>query len=316
MVQLQQPKFVYMGGKLRPWNEAVLHVGCEAVTRALNVFEGIKGYWQPDRRLGIVMVRQHYERLRRSARLLHIPFDWTYEAYQQAIFELIGALLEPDQDIWARTSLYAIEGHWGEGTVADLVITAYHQAKELPRPIHLGVSTWQRSSDLAMPARVKTSTNYQVGRLARIEGRQLGCQDMVLLNQWGRVAEATGSCVLMVREGTVYTPPATVGALESITIDAIESLSHSLGIKFVRRPIERTELLVAEEIGLAGTLAELTIVKSIEGLPLAERSPVLHALQARYMDAVRGVTPHPSVEMSMLPSSSISTADNKTRPAA
>ena len=115
MVQLQKPKFVYMGGKLRPWDEAVLHVGCEAVTRGLNVFEGIKGYWQPDGRFGIVMLRHHYERLRRSARLLHIPCDWTYEEYRSAIFELIGALVEPDRDMWARTTLYAIEGYWGEG---------------------------------------------------------------------------------------------------------------------------------------------------------------------------------------------------------
>lgn len=302
LVQLQKPKFVYMGGKLRLWDEAVLHVGCEAVTRGLNVFEGIKGYWQPDGRFGIVMLRQHFDRLRRSARLLHIPCDWTYEEYQSAIFELIGALVEPDRDMWARTTLYVIEGHWGEGTIADLVVMAYHQDTQLPQPIHLGVSTWRRSSDVALPARIKTSTNYQAGRLARIEGRPLGCQDMVLLNEWGRVGEATGSCVLMVREGTVYTPPATEGTLESITLDLIEALAHSSGINFVRRPIDRTELLVADEIGLCGTLAELTLVKSIEGRALSEEASILRALQTCYLDAVRGVVTHSAIELTFLPS--------------
>ncbi|MBI5099499.1 MAG: aminotransferase class IV [Nitrospirae bacterium] len=300
MIQLQKPKFVYMGGKLRPWDEAMLHIGCEAVTRGLNVFEGVKGYWQPDGRFGIVRLHQHYERLCRSARLLHIPFDRTYDEYMRAIFDLIGTLLEPERDMWARTTLFVTEGYWGENTVADLVVTAYHQNKQIPQPINLGVSTWQRSADVSLPARIKTSTNYQVGRLARIEGRVQGCQDMVLLNQWGSVAEATGSCVLIVREGVVYTPSATEGALESITLDIVEALAHSMEIKFVRRPIDRTELLVADEIAICGTLAEITLVKSIEGLSLAKEAPILRALQDRYFQAVRGIHPHPFVELECL----------------
>ncbi|MBI5740598.1 MAG: aminotransferase class IV [Nitrospirae bacterium] len=298
MMQLQRPKFVYMGGRLRPWDEATLHVGCEAVTRGLNVFEGLKGYWQPDGSFGIVKLRQHYERLRRSARLLHIPFNQTYDEYVKAVRDLMGALLEPDRDMWARTTLYVIEGHWGENTVADLVVTAYHQNKQIPQSINLGVSSWRRSADVSLPARIKTSTNYQAGRLARIEGRARGCEDMVLLNQWGRVAEATGSCVLIVRDGAVYTPPATEGALESITVDIVEALAHSLGIDFFRRPIDRTELLVADEIAICGTLAEVTLIREVEGLPLHKEPPVLRALQDRYFQAVKGTMPHPFVELS------------------
>jgi len=301
MVQLQTPKFVYMGGKLRLWEDATLHVGCEALTRGLNVYEGVKGYWQVDGRFGIVALRRHYERLRRSARLLHIPCDWTYEDYESATFALISELVQPDRDMWARTTLFVVEGHWGEGTVADLVITAYHQDKQPPQPVNLSVSTWRRSVDVALPARIKTSTNYQVGRLARIEGRALGCEDMVLLNQWGRVAESTGACILMVRDGVVYTPPPTEGALESITLDLVEALAKSMGIPFVRRPIDRTELLIADEIALCGTLAELPLVKSIEGQRLPESAPLLNALQARYFQAVRGIDPHPAVELAMLP---------------
>lgn len=298
MTQLQKPKFVYMGGRLRDWDEATLHVGCEAATRGLNVFEGIKGYWQPDGSFGIVRLRQHYERLCRSARLLHIPFDQSYDEYMKAIYDLMGALLEPDRDMWARTTLFVTEGYWGENTVADLVVTAYHQEKVIPKPINLGVSTWQRSADVSLPARLKTSTNYQVGRLARIEGRVQGCQDMVLLNQWGRVAEATGSCVLMVREGVVYTPTATEGALESITLDIVEALAHSMEIKFVRRPVDRTELLIADELAICGTLAEVTLVKTMAGLPLMKETVILKALQDQYFQAVRGIDKHPFVELS------------------
>jgi branched-chain amino acid aminotransferase len=301
MVELQTPKYVYMGGKLRLWKDATLHVGCEALTRGLNVYEGVKGYWQQDGRFGIVMLRQHYNRLRRSARLLHIPCEWTYEEYESATFELLNELVEPERDMWARITLFVVEGYWGEGTVADLVITAYHQDKQPPQPINLGVSTWRRSEDVALPARIKTGTNYQVGRLARIESRALGCQDMVLLNQWGRVAETTGAAILMVRDGVVYTPPPTEGALESITLDLVEALAKSMGIPFVRRPIDRTELLIADEMAICGTLAELPLVKSIEGQRLSETSLVFSALQSRYFKAVRGIDPHPAVELSILP---------------
>ena len=300
MIKLQEPKYVYMGGGLRLWKEATLHVGCEAVTRSLNVFEGLKGYWKPDGPFGIVQLRHHYERLCRSARLLHIPFDSTFEHYRDAILMLAGELLEPDRDMWFRTTLYAIEGQWGEGTVADLVITAYHQDQKVPDPINLGVSTWRRSPDVSLPARAKSGANYQVARIARIEGRSRGCQDMVLLNNSGRVAEATGSCLVMVRDGTAYTPPATEGALESITLDIVEALAHSMNIPFIRRPIDRTELLVADEIAICGTLAELVLVKTIDGLPLNENSNLLRSLQDRFFRAARNIDPHPFVELTLV----------------
>jgi branched-chain amino acid aminotransferase len=302
VAQLQRPAFAYMQGKLVPWDQATLHIGCEAVTRGLNVFEGLKGYWQPDGQFKMLMMRRHYERLKKSARLLHIPCEYSFEQYCDAVDQLIGALVAPDRDMWARTTLFVTDGHWGENTVSDLVVTAYHQEKKPPQPIKIGVSTWRRSSDVALPARIKTSSNYQVSRLARIEGKPLGYEDMVLLNQSGRVAEATASCLLMVRDETIVTAPATEGALESITLDIVESLAQSMGIKFARRPIDRTELLIADEIGVCGTLHEVTLAHTIEGFPLSEKSPILGAVQRRYLEAVRGIDPHPSVELTALPS--------------
>lgn len=286
-----------MRGALRSWEEATLHVGCEAVNRGLNVFEGLKGYWQPDGSFAVVMLEQHFKRLQHSARVLHIPFNTSLSEYAAAIDLLATALLERERDMWFRTTLFVTEGNWGEGTAADLVITAYHQDKTVPAPIDLGISTWQRSSDISLPARVKTSSNYQVARIARIEGRRQGYSDMILLNSTGRVAEATGSCIVIVRDGAVITPAATEGCLESITLDLVEKLAESLGIPFIRRPIDRTELLVADEIALCGTLAEVVCAKSIDSLSLAGDSPILRAIQDRYFAAVRGTHPHPAVKM-------------------
>lgn len=302
MAQLQRPAFAYMKGKVVPWSEATLHVGCEAAIRGLSVFEGLKGYWQPDGQFKIIMLRQHYDRLKRSARLLRIPCEYSFQEYCEAIDHLIGALATPDRDMWARTTLFVTDGHWGENTVSDLIVTAYHQDKRTPAAVRIGVSTWRRGSDVVLPARIKTGSNYQVSRLARIEGRPLGYEDMVLLNESGRVAEATGSCLLMVRGKTIITPPATEGALESITLDIVQALAESADIKFTRRPIDRTELLVADEVGMCGTLCEVTLATSIEGVPLSEKSPILSVIQQKYMEAVRGVNPHPVVEFTVLPS--------------
>ncbi len=301
MTKLQKPKYVYMGGGLRLWEDAMLHVDSEAVNRGLNVFEGVKGYWQVDGSFAFVKLRQHFERLLRSARLLRIPTDVDYERFESAIFLLVNELLVPEHDMWARPTLFVVEGHWHHENVSDLVIKAFNHPKTPPDPITLGISTWQRSSDNALPARIKTSANYQVARLARIEGDARGHGEMVLLNQFGRVAEATGSAVLMVRGGTVTTTPASEGVLESITVDIVEALAGSMGIPFVRRPIERTELHVADELAICGTLSEIVPVKGLDGATLPDRSPILDSLRQRFFDAARGVDPHPALQLTRLP---------------
>jgi branched-chain amino acid aminotransferase len=298
---LQQPRFAYFNGEVRPWEEATLHVSCEAVNRGLNVFEGLKGYWQVDgKEFGIVELRRHYDRLVRSARLLHIPVPVSYEEFRDACGKLVRALYEPDKDMWIRATLFVVEGHWGENTIADLYLTAYHQTKHPPIPVSIGVSTWQRASDLSLSPRIKASSNYQVARLARIEGKKRGFSEMILLNQHGRVAEATGACVLLVRDGCIITPPASEGRLESITLEIVRRICHSLAIPFIERPVDRTELHIADEIRLIGTLAELAPVTRVDEYELPPTSPLTDLVAETFWSAVRGATPHPAVELTFI----------------
>ena len=229
--------------------------------------------------------------------MLHIPVPVSYDEFESACHQLVLALYDPERDMWIRATLYVVEGHWGEGTVADLVLTAYHQDKNPPAAISVGVSSWQRSSDITLPPRIKTSANYQVARLARIEGRRHGYSEMILLNQWGRVAEATGACLLMVRDGQIITPPPTEGRLESITVQIVTRLCHSLGISLVERPIDRTELAIADELALAGTLAELVPICQLEGYEFPASAPVMDAVRDRSWRAVRSVEPHDAIEL-------------------
>ena len=91
-VKLQKPPYVFFGGKLRSWDEANFHISTEAVVRGLNVFEGLKAYWQRDGSIGLVAVERHWRRLQRSARLLHIPFEMTLEDFEANCHELVAKL--------------------------------------------------------------------------------------------------------------------------------------------------------------------------------------------------------------------------------
>jgi branched-chain amino acid aminotransferase len=287
-LQLQRPDWVYFDGRVRPWDEAVFHVSSEAVVRGLNVFEGLKGYWQADGGFAFLKLREHHARMQRSARLLHIPFDTSFEGFEEAIFDLTAVLYRPESDLYIRATLFAVEGHYGLGTISDLVLTGYQQTKEPPEPITMGVSTWRRSRDVSLPARIKTSTNYQVARLARIEGRSRGCSDMFLLNDEGRVAESTGACLMLVRDGCIVTPPASEGALESITLDVVGGIAADMGFDVMRRPVERTELYIADELALCGTLAEIQPVTAVDEMQLPDESPIVDELLRRYLAWTRG----------------------------
>ena len=106
--------------------------------------------------------------------------------------------------MWFRTTMYVVDGHWGVGQRADLVVTAFHRTEYPIPPMSLTVSSWRRSGDAQLPYRVKASANYVVARQARIEASERGFDDAVLLNDAGRVAEATGSCVVALRERKVH----------------------------------------------------------------------------------------------------------------
>jgi branched-chain amino acid aminotransferase len=296
MVQLQRPEWVFMGGRLIPWDEARIHVSSEALIRGISVFEGVKGYWTADGSgFNLLNLRDHYVRLCQSALMMHLPFDLDFDGFKAACVALVRALLVPGKDLWLRPTIFALEGSWGLDTAADLVITAYTQKIMRPEALDVGISTWQRPSDASQPARIKSSANYLVSRNARIDGRRYGYDEMVLLNMAGRVAEGTGSAILIARDGGVITPPASEGCLESITAKITQNICRVLGISFISRPIDKTELYIAEEICFAGTLLELAQVKKMEFRSLTLPGPVFQPIIDTFWKCVRSEMQVPGV---------------------
>lgn len=293
---LQKPEYIYAQGRLRPWDDATLHVTVEGVQRGMNVFEGLKGFWNEDGRFGLVAMPRHYARLKRSAALMHMPFDMSFDEFDTINHEITAAMREPGRNMWIRATLYITEGHWGVGDKTDLVLAAYHHPAGAPAPMKTGVSTWRRANDNAVPARIKSGFNYLAARLAKIEGRSRGYPEMVLLNEHGRVAEFIGSGLVMVRDGAVYSPPASEGAFESITVDIIGALCADLGIPFQKRPIDRTELIIADEIAAVGTLNDMVMISSFDEVEKGP-TPVLSRILDRYLAAATGKNPHPAVDL-------------------
>ena len=295
--QLQTPEWASVDGQLVPYSDVRIHVSAEALTRALSVFEGVKGYWNPDgTTFSVRSPREHYDRLVRSAKLFHIPVDFDYDEFLRRLHDIAAELLVPDRDLWFRPTLYVTEGHWGEGTRATLVITAFTQMKDVFSPMRLGVSTWRRGTDVDLPTRVKSSANYVVARLARIEARRLGYDDAILLNREGRVAEATGACMVVLVDDGVVVPPPSEGALDSLTTRFLRELCLRDGIPFTFRPVDRTEILSAREVGIAGTISELTLVAEVDGFTFPVDG-VLGRLRDAYLRVMRGEDTLDGVEM-------------------
>jgi branched-chain amino acid aminotransferase len=157
---------------------------------------------------------------------------------------------------------------------------------------HACISSWSRITDNVMPPRVKASSNYLNSRYASEEARRNGYDIALILNPNGKVAEAPGACLMLVRDGKIITPTVTSGILESITRATLIQLCRDvLNVEVIEREVDRTELYVAQEAFLCGTGAEITPIASVDRFTLGDGN--IGAITARvenlYHDLVRGI---------------------------
>ena len=285
---------VWLNGTLVPPAEAVLPVNSAAVFYASNVFEGLRAYWnQADGELYCFRLDEHFARFRESMKMMRfgIPYDdaGLHEAVRQVLagnqvqedvhMHLVAYVAGPALDSTEPTGLYIIP------------------RRRPPTDEHPGmacnVSSWSRTSDNAIPIRLKSGSNYQNGRLAILQSKADGYDQPIFLNRDGHVAEGSGATLFMVRKGRLVTPPITADILESITrstlIDTICPEVFGMGV--VEREIDRTELYVADEAFFCGSGYEITPITSIDRFPLGDGQvgPITRRLSRAYLDIVRGV---------------------------
>jgi branched-chain amino acid aminotransferase len=292
---IEKPRWAWMDGEFVPYEKCVLHVRTQAVMTGGSVFEGFRGYWNSEQQeLYLFRMADHLERLRASMKVMRMVPLLGVDV-SQICLELI-ARNEFRTDVGLVPAAYFGVGPEFSGLAKPqdegLFITAVarQQMKSLISGIHIRTSSWRRISDANMPPRVKTAANYHNSRLALIEARADGYDNAIFLNHDGTVAEATGASVLMVRKGQLCTPPITSSILESVTRSTLLELASELGVEAVERPIDRTELYVADEVLLCGTAQEVTPVLSLDRIPVGDgnRGPITRRLQELYSKVVRG----------------------------
>jgi branched-chain amino acid aminotransferase len=297
---MAKPRLLNMSSKIVHYEDARVHVLSTAMKYAASVYEAMRAYWSDaDQQLYVFRLREHLRRLERSAKIARIPLPADAARLERETLEIIRAngLRE---DLHVRLIVFVDTDDGGLASrepvgyvIAPIPTTRYFETAGL----HVGVSSWHRTADNAIPARVKAAANYQNSRLALLQAKTDGYDDAIMLNQDGSVAEGPGYTLFLVRDDQAMTPSVTSNILEGVTRSTLLTLfPESLGVTVGQREIDRTELYVADEAFFAGTAAEVTPILSIDRRPVGEgvMGPLTAKVRDAYFRAVRdGSAPHP-----------------------
>ncbi len=290
------PKYLWLDGRLVPWESATVHVSTLGWSTMGAVFEGIKAYWNEEEgELYGWQFEEHYRRFAQSMRLQRMQPAFSPEQLVEASCELLRAN-DCRCDTYVRPLAWHADATWF-GDLRDsrtsIVITTapFTSILGTGRTVAACVSSWLRVGDNQLSPRVKCISNYQNSRLALLEAVLDGYDQPILLNSAGKVTEGPASCLFIVRDGVAITPSLTSGVLESITRSAVLRLCRDeLGIPTEEREIDRTELYVADEIFFCGTGAEITPVSSVDHYVVGRGGvgPITASIEALFHDVVRG----------------------------
>jgi len=292
---------IWLDGEFVPWDEARVHVLTHTLHYGLGVFEGIRCYATEDGRSAIFRLKEHVRRLYDSAHINRIDVPFPEERVEEAIR---NSLLENHlSEGYVRPLVFLGEGAMGLNPADNPVRVAivawawgkYLGEEGMERGIRAGVSSFSRHHVNAKMTLGKTCGDYVNSILAKRDALLDGYDEAIMLDTHGRVSEATGENIFLVRKGIIRTPPVH-SVLDGITRETVMTLARENGFTVVEDEITRDELYVADEVFLTGTAAEVTPIREIDHRQVGRgrRGPVTELLQGAYFDAVSGRDPgHP-----------------------
>jgi branched-chain amino acid aminotransferase len=291
---MSRERVLWLAGHLVPENDANVHVLSPTFQYGINVFERVRCYLTDSgNQLLVFRLHDHLERLFQSAKILRLMPKYTASEIQDALVNTVTANGYME-DIAVHITLFISErGSWAYRGDCEMLVVAFAMGRAHdPRVgITACVSSWERIDDRSMSPRVKSGANYLNSRMAQVEALENGFDSALLLNREGKVAEAPGSCIFIVRQGVLITPPITASILESITRDTVMNIARNdLGLTVTERDIDRTELYICDEIFLCGTTMEIVPVVSVDRLVVGHggAGPLTMSIRERYFDIVRG----------------------------
>ncbi len=287
---------VYHNGRYVRYEDAKVGLLTHGLNYGTGCFEGIRGYWNPDHgQLYLFRLREHYERLRKSAGLLLVTLEETAAQLSAHTVELIRRN-DLRQDVYVRPLVFksaeeiGVRLH-GVGYTVCIVAVPHRPYIESERGLRACVSSWRRIDDNSAPARAKLTGIYVSSALAKTDAIKNGYDEAILLTADGHVAEGSAENIFIVRDGTVITPPVTDNILEGITRSTVMQLAATeLGLPVVERSIDRSELYQADEVFFTGTAVGVSPVTEVDHRPVGGGTvgKVSKALGQLYADIVLG----------------------------
>src|SRR5213596_1114885 len=290
--------FAFLDGEFIPVRDAKVSVLTHAFNYGTGVFEGIRAYWNAqDEQLYALHLKEHYQRLHRSCRIMRIGLPYTAD-------DLVGITLELlrrckyREDAYIRPIAYksspliGVRLHDLEDAFTVFAIP-FGTYIDIDRGISCSVSSWRRTDDNAIPARSKITGAYVNAALAKTEAQEAGFDEAIVLTQEGHVSEGSAENLFLARDGMLITPPASDNILEGIVRASMMRIAGDLGVPVEVRSIDRTELYVADELFLCGTGAQISPVTSIDhrAIGKGEVGAITAKIAQIYFDAVHANAP-------------------------
>jgi branched-chain amino acid aminotransferase len=286
--------YAWFGGRCVPFAEATLSVATHALHYGTGAFGGMRALPNPSDPGEILLFRadRHARRLSQSARLL------LTELSEQTIHEAIHAFLQankPSCPVYLRPFVYTSDLGIAprlHNIETDFLIYGLELGDYLsPEGVSCRISSWARQEDRSLPLRGKISGAYITSSLAKTEAVKSGFDEALLLNSRGKVSEASGMNLFIVRDGVLITPGVDQDILEGITRASVMELARAMGIEVIERPVDKSELFVADEVFLSGTAAKVTPVRRVESTDLSASRPVMEKIRERLTAITEGRDP-------------------------
>ncbi len=272
----------YFRNQFVPFEQATVSIATHALHYGTGAFGGLRGIPDPADPNQILLFRldRHAQRLSSSAKLLNydLPADKI-----RATIEAVVRKNRPDKSFYLRPFVYTSDLGISprlHNIEKDFFVYGIELGDYLsPDGVTCRISSWARQEDRSLPLRGKISGAYITSSLAKTEAVESGFDEAILLNSNGKVSEATGMNIFLVRNGQIIAPGFDQDILEGITRDSILTIARDLGIPVVERPVDKSELFIADEVFLSGTAAKITPVKQVEIYHLPAERPITHKLR-------------------------------------
>jgi len=229
------------------------------------VFEGIKSY-KTANGTKIFKAEEHYDRLRKSAEAMHMPFHYSTEEMVEATYKLLeinnlsNAYIRPLVICSPNMSL-------SKGQKSYLVIEVWNWDNGyLANKLRIMTSSFQRPNPKAFKIEAKVSGHYVNSILASQEAKDKGFDEALVLDEKGNVAESSGANVFYEKDGKLYTPQKG-NILPGITRATVFEICNQLGISYEEKLFMPQEMQGADAAFFCGTAAEIVALESLDNIP-------------------------------------------------